>query len=78
MSVPIYQIGDLVSLKPDCWKHMPQYKNSVGLIVELGWHSQTDQYLKSFIVRFEELTDIIGNGRIVWVNDIHKHYPVVK
>jgi predicted TIM-barrel fold metal-dependent hydrolase len=57
---------------------MPQYENSVGLITGLGFHSQTDNYLKSFIVRFEELIHIFGDGRIVWANDIQKHYPVVK
>ena len=79
MSVPKYQIGDLVTLKPNCWKHMSQYENSVGLITGLGFHSQADEYLKSYIVRFEELIGILGDGsRIIWVNDILKHYPVVK
>lgn len=79
MSNSIYQVGDLVILKPHCWKHMSRYENSVGLITGFGFHSQTDEYLKSFIVRFEELIGILGDGsRIVWVNDILQHYPVVK
>lgn len=78
MTIPIYQIGDLVTLKPHCWKHMPQYENSVGLITGLGFHSQADEYLKSYIVRFEELIHILGDGRIIWVNDILKHYPVCR
>jgi hypothetical protein len=78
MKISIYQVGDLITLKPHCWYSMPQYENSVGLITGLGFHSQTDNYLKSFIVRFEELIHIFGDGRIVWANDIQKHYPVVK
>lgn len=78
MSVPVYQIGDLVILKPDCWKHMPQYENSVGLITGLGVHSLSDPNLKSFFVRFENLKFIRDNTRIVWAGDILQHYPVVK
>ena len=78
MSVPKYQIGDLIVLKPNCWKHMPQYENSVGLITGLGFHSSHDEELKSFIVQFESLKHIFGEGRIVWHVDILKHYPVVK
>ena len=78
MSSPIYQIGDLVTLKPHCWKHMSQYQNSVGLITGLGVESTANKSLKSFYVRFEQLIDILGHDRIVWLDDIDKHYPVVK
>jgi hypothetical protein len=78
MSIPIYQIGDLVTLKPKCWAFMPNYKDSVGLITGLGFHSSQDEKIKSFIVQFESLKHIFGNGRIVWLDEIDKHYPVVK
>lgn len=75
MSVPIYQIGDLVTLKPDCWKHLTRYENSVGIITGFGFHSDTDETIKSFIVMFELKNTFT---RIIWHNDILKHYPVVK
>jgi hypothetical protein len=75
MSNSIYQIGDLITLKPHCWKHLPQYENSVGLITGLGFHSQTD---KSFYVRFEKLVHILKRDRIIWLDDILQHYPVIK
>lgn len=78
MNVPVYQVGDLVILKPHCWKNMPKYENSVGLITGLGAHSFSDPNLKSFFVRFENLTFIRDNTRIIWVDDILQHYPVVK
>jgi hypothetical protein len=78
MTVPDYQVGDLVILKPDCWKHMPKYVNSVGLITELLFHSQSDENLKSFLVKFETIKHILGEGRIIWHTDVLKHYPVVK
>lgn len=78
MTVPDYQVGDLVILKPDCWRHMPKYENSVGLITELLFHSQSDENLKSFLVNFESIKHIIGNGRIIWHTDVLKHFPVVK
>lgn len=78
MTVPDYQVGDLVILKPDCWRHMPKYENSVGLITELLFHSQSDENLKSFLVNFESIKHIIANGRIIWHTDVLKHFPVVK
>lgn len=78
MKITHYQVGDLVILKPDSWKHMPKYENSVGIITELLFHSQDDENLKSFLVVFENLKHILYNGRIVWHNDVLKHYPVVK
>lgn len=78
MSIPVYQIGDLITLKPHCWKSMPQYENSVGLIVGLGFSSSTDKNIKSFYVRFEKLIHILNHDRIVWLDDILQHYPVVK
>jgi hypothetical protein len=78
MSVPDYQVGDLVILKPYCWVNMPKYENSVGLITELLFHSQADENLKSFLVIFEDVKHILGAGRIVWHDDVLKHYPVVK
>jgi hypothetical protein len=78
MKIPDYQVGDLIILKPNCWKHMPKHENSVGLITELLFHSQTDENLKSFLVNFESLKHILGEGRIVWHTDVLKHYPVVK
>lgn len=79
MNMPLYQVGDLVTLKPHCWKGMPKYENSVGLITALGFYSQTDETIKSFIVRFEELVGILGDGsRIVWLDEIQKQYPVKK
>jgi hypothetical protein len=78
MSVPDYKVGDLVILKPDCWRHMSKFENSVGLITELLFHSQTDEDLKSFLVIFEDVKHILRKGRIVWHLDVLKHYPVVK
>lgn len=75
MSVPKYQIGDLVVLKPELWIAIPQYENSVGLIVGLGVQTQER---KSFYVRFEKLVHILKQDRIIWDDDILKHYPVKK
>jgi hypothetical protein len=78
MTVPKYQVGDLVILKPDCWRHMPKYENSVGIITELLFHSKGDETLKSFVVIFESVKHILGEGRVIWHNDVLEHYPVVK
>jgi len=78
MKITDYQVGDLIILKPNCWRHMPEYENSIGLITELLFHSQADENLKSFLVIFESVKHILGAGRIVWHNDVLKHYPVVK
>lgn len=76
MSVPNYNIGDLVVLKPELWSGMPQHENSVGVIVGFGVQAQFDK--KSFFVRFEKLVHILKHDRIIWADDILKHYPVVK
>jgi hypothetical protein len=78
MKIPDYQVGDLVILKPDCWKHLPKYENSVGVITQLLFHSKQDKRLKSFLVEFESAKHILGKGRIVWHDDVLKYYPVVK
>jgi hypothetical protein len=74
MNVPKYQVGDLVILKPELWRSMPEYENIVGVIVGIGVQAQEK---KSFFVRFEKLVHIL-NDRIIWSDDILKHYPVVK
>jgi len=77
MNKPKYQVGDLVVLKPELWRSMPENENSAGLIVKLGVHTFDAKSYFSYFVRFEKLVHIL-NDRIIYADDILQHYPVVK
>ena len=74
MSIPNYQVGDLIILKQNLWKDDIV---RTGVIVELMFHSTLNPEKCSFLVRFENAHPLIRN-RIVWHDDVLQYFPVVK
>ena len=74
MSIPNYQVGDLIILKQKLWR---DDKIRPGIIIELMFRSESDEEKCSFLVMFTNAPRLIQN-RIVWHNDVQQHFPVVK
>lgn len=73
-TVPDYQIGDLIVLKPNLWRDSV-YRP--GIIIELMFSSTIDEEKRSFLVRFIN-AHVLIRDRIVWHNDVLEHYPIIK
>jgi hypothetical protein len=69
-----YNIGDLIILKPNLWKDDIVRP---GIIIELMYHNDYDEEVKSFFVLFNNAHPLIQK-RICWHKDVLKHYPVIK